>query len=150
MSPLELVGDFERIGQELRASLPVASPALRERVAALRPAPPRRRYRRPSGRLVLCLAAAALLASLVAAGVTRGPHKSTSRNSGAARALERTPLQPNVMRDQAGSSTASGVAILPAGTPARLQRYQATLRLRVQDVDSLSTATKRAQGIARW
>ena len=55
---------------------PMASAALRERVAALgpaEPAEPRWTFRRPSGRLVLGLAAAALLASLVAAGLTRNP-----------------------------------------------------------------------------
>ena len=35
MSPLELVGDFDAIAKELRSSRPVASVALRERVAAL-------------------------------------------------------------------------------------------------------------------
>ena len=82
MSPLELVGDFDAIAKELRASRPVASAALRERVAALGPAEPREprwTFRRPSTRLVLGLAAAALLASLVAAGLTRTP--GTSGNS---------------------------------------------------------------------
>jgi hypothetical protein len=45
-------------------------------------------------------------------------------------------------------SPAYGAVIVAAPNPARLQRYQATLRLRVKDVDSLSTATKRAQSIA--
>ena len=39
MSPLELVGDSDRIVKELRASRPAASAALRERVAALGPEP---------------------------------------------------------------------------------------------------------------
>jgi hypothetical protein len=64
VSPLELVGDSDRIVKELRASRPAASAALRERVAALGPEPaPRRSLRWPSRRLVLGLAAAALLAS---------------------------------------------------------------------------------------
>ena len=76
MSPLELVGDFDHLAKELRASRPMASAALRERVAALgpaEPAEPRWTFHRPSSRLVLGLAAAALLASLVAAGLTRNP-----------------------------------------------------------------------------
>lgn len=153
MSPLELVGDFERIGAELRASRPVASPALRERVAALRPAPPRRPFRRPSGRLVLGLAAAALLASLVAAGLTRAPNKPQAQGF-----LPQLPPARSVHSAPAHSETAGAAtarkspvfgAFVPAANPARLQRYQATLRLRVKNVDSLSTATKRAQRLAR-
>ena len=61
MSPLELVGDSDRIVKELRASRPVASAALRERVTALGPEPaPRWSFHWPSRRLVLGLAAAAL------------------------------------------------------------------------------------------
>src|SRR4051794_39636819 len=138
------------MGAELRASRPVASPALRERVAALRPVPPRRRFRRPSGRLVLGLAAAALLASLVAAGLTRAPNSSRNGAANSPAFAPELPSHPNVMRDQAGKSTTWGrAALVPAASAARLQRYQATLRLRVNNVDSLSTATKRAQRLAR-
>jgi hypothetical protein len=151
VSPLELVGDF---GQELRASRPVASPALRERVAALRPPEPRRTLRRPSGRLVLGLVAAALLASLVAAGITRGPKTSTSSqrvSHGAAASASqiRRLAEPNALRSRSEKSPSYGAAIVPGVAPARLQRYQATLRLRVENVDSLSSATKRAMALAR-
>ena len=64
MSPLELVGDFDQIAKELRASRPVASAALaraRGRTRRRR-AEPRWSFHRPSRRLVLGLAAAALLA----------------------------------------------------------------------------------------
>ena len=37
----------------------------------------------------------------------------------------------------------------PRASAARLQRYEATLRLRVENVDSLSSATKRAMALAR-
>ena len=85
MSPLELVGDSDRIVKELRASRPVASAALRERVTALGPEPaPRRSFHWPSRRLVLSLAAAALVASFVAAGLTRGSnHAARVESSGA-------------------------------------------------------------------
>ena len=80
MSPLELVGDSSgsRRSCAPRGRSPRA--ALRERVAALGPPSPQPRwtFRRPSRRLVLGLAAAALLASLVAAGLTRGPSKHTA------------------------------------------------------------------------
>jgi Domain of unknown function (DUF4349) len=148
VSPLELVGDFEQIGQELRASRPAASSVLRERVAALSPPEPRRAFPRPSGRLVLGLAAAALLASLVAAGLTRAPNKPQAhlRAQLPTRSVQAAPMHWGV----AGADRLQkGSALLPAATPGRLQRYQATLRLRVENVDSLSTATKRAQDVAR-
>jgi hypothetical protein len=151
VSPLELVGDF---GQELRASRPVASPALRQRVAALRPPEPRRRLRRPSGRLVLGLAAAALLASLVAAGITRGPSsrrdQAVSLSQHASTAGDNSYTSAQALRAaKSPSLPVFGAERVPLPSSARLQRYQATLRLRVENVDSLSTATKRAMALAR-
>jgi len=158
VSPLELVGDSGRIAQELRASRPVASAALRERVAALgpaEPAAPRWTFRRPSGRLVLGLAAAALLASLVAAGLTREPSKPRAEgshltvNHGAAGAGAQGSTYAPRSSVEKTPAPVSGRAILPATGTLRLQRYQATLRLRVDDVEKLSTATKRAMTLAR-
>jgi hypothetical protein len=154
VSPLELVGDFDRITEELRANRPVASAALRERVAALPEPAPRWSFRWPSRRLVLGLAAAALLASLVAAGLTRTSgsqrqldaarppvaHKASSAGARGSTSMERL---------RATKSLDYGAAIVPGATPARLQRYQATLRLRVKDVESLSQATRRAMRLAR-
>jgi Domain of unknown function (DUF4349) len=157
VSPLELVGDFERIAEELRSARPLASNTLRERVAELvaaEPAGPRWSFQWPSRRLVLALAAAALLASLVAAGLTRAPNKPR------AKVLQAT-LPHRTAQAGAGSSdalrgrlqgtpaTVFGAAKVPSANPARLQRYQATLRLRVQDVESLSSATRRAMTLAR-
>jgi hypothetical protein len=152
VSPLELVGDSDRIVKELRASRPAASVALRERVAALGPEPAARwSFRWPSRRLVLGLAAAALLASLLAAGLTREPNKPRAEGfhprlpaKRSVSAGARTP-QPSTFELQSGKALGAG----PAATPARLQRYQATLRLRVKDVDALSTATRRAMTLAR-
>jgi hypothetical protein len=153
VSPLELVGDFDHLTRELRASRPAAPAALRERVAALGPVEkrPRRRLPRPSGRLVLGLAAAALLASLVAAGLTRSP--GTQKQLQAARPANHgassagVQALPNALR--AAKTPDFGTAIVPSANPARLQRYQATLRLRVKNVESLSSATKRAMTLAR-
>ena len=62
MSPLELVDDrFEKLAEELRASRPVAPVALRAEVRALELPGPRWTFRRPSRRLVLVLAAVAVL-----------------------------------------------------------------------------------------
>ena len=150
MSPLELVGDSDRIVKELRASRPVASLALRERVAALGPEPaPRWAFHWPSRRLVLGLAAAALVASFIAAGLTRAPNKpqaegfkpSVSQHG----ASVATPQRLRAAKD----APVFGAAQVPAPNAARLQRYQATLRLRVKDVESLSTATRRAMTLAR-
>jgi hypothetical protein len=58
---------------------------------------------------------------------------------------ERLP-QPDALR---GRKTTLGPATVPAANPARLQRYQAILRLRVKNVDALSTATRRAMRLAR-
>ena len=154
MSPLELVGDSDRIVKELRASRPVASAALRERVVALGPEPaPRRPLPWPSRRLVLGLAAAALLASLVAAGLTRNP--GTKQLQGNRPSVERGSASagaqalPNALRGRLEKTPVWGAAIVPSASSARLERYQATLRLRVKDVESLSSATRRAMTLAR-
>ena len=152
MSPLELVGD---LGAELRAAKPLAPESLRQRVAQLEPAQARWSFRRPSRRLVLGLAAAALLASLVAAGLTREPSR---RHAVPAQAVR--PVSKPVVSHAAAGKSASGDSLLrsrppvfgaavPTANQARLQRYQATLRLRVKDVDSLSSATRRAMTLAR-
>jgi Domain of unknown function (DUF4349) len=153
VSPLELVGDFDRMKEELRASRPAASAALRERVAALGPEPaPRWSFHRPSRRLVLGLAAAALLSSLVAAGLTRSHDTQNlkaaqpSVTHGAATAGAQGV--PNALRGRL-EKTPTQDSAFPAASPTRLQRYQATLRLRVKNVESLSTATRRAMRLAR-
>jgi hypothetical protein len=155
---LELVDDrFEKLASELRASRPVASAALRERVASLgavEPAGPRWPFRLPSRRIVLGLAGAALLASFVAAGVTSHrrsgdrlsaqiPKTTTVHHGGVpsgGRALESTPLGP--------AAKAPMLSTL-APNRSRLQRYDATLRLRVKDVDALSNGARRAMNLTR-
>jgi hypothetical protein len=49
----------------------------------------------------------------------------------------------------AASGRALKAAPVPAESAGRLQRYQATLRLRVNNVDALSNATRRAMRLAR-
>ncbi len=160
MSPLELVGDrFDKLAEELRASRPVAPAALQAQVRALEPPGPRWTFRRPSRRVVLALAGAALLGSFIAAGMTGlsrpGPKqqarvapvehaKAPSGDSGAAvgalRAAPKTPV-PNF-----GTVTRSSDLAPAAG---RMQRYQARLRLRVKSVDALSNAAKRAMNLTQ-
>lgn len=159
MSPLELVDDrFEKLSGELRASRPVASAGLRERVADLarvEPAARRRSFRLPSRRVAVALVAAAVLASLVVAGFTG------LRGSGGQRALEATKparggpatasVQVAPQRSVAPLSleqrTKGGFEFAPS--PGRLQRYDAILRLRVKDVDALSSAARRATNLTR-
>jgi hypothetical protein len=158
VSPLELVDDrFDKLAEELRASRPVAPAALRAEVLAFEPPGPRWTVRLPSRRVVLALAGAALLASFIAAGVT-----GLSRPSAKQRA--RVALAPELVKPSRGDSAAAATS-LPAlkaapnfGTvtrssdlaPAagRLQRYQATMRLRVKNVDAMSNAAKRAMNLA--
>jgi hypothetical protein len=139
--------------KELRASRPVASATVRERVAALGPEPkPRWSFHWPSRRLVLGLAAAALLASLVAAGLTRS-HETQQLNAAKpsidhGAAIAGAQGTPNALRGRLEKTPERDLAS-PAAIPTRLQRYQATLRLRVKDVEALSTATRRAMRLAR-
>src|SRR5262245_60783059 len=110
--------------------------------------------------MVLALAAAAVLGSLFVAGITG------LTRSGNQRSVARERLHPTLTPRQApsvgkGSSVAPKALKAPAPefgsalrsadlAPAtgRLQRYQATLRLRVKDVDAMSSAAKRAMNLA--
>lgn len=152
MSPLELVDDrFEKLAEELRASRSVAPGALRAQVQALEPQGPRFTFRVPSRRVALALAAAALVASFVAAGVTGLTRSGGTRSLEGAkppsvqqggRAAEKKQMEPLRARPTFRYAT-------PAPNASRLQRYDATLRLRVKDVDALSRATSRAINLTR-
>jgi hypothetical protein len=151
VSPLELVGDSGRIVKELRASRPIPSAALRERVAALGPEPaPRRSFHWPSRGLVLGLAAAAMVASFVAAGLTRGT-STQQQSGGVSTTVTKARVPVHWGNAASGRTLERGLKALPAPatTTARLQRYQATLRLRVKNVESLSAATRHAMTLAR-
>jgi hypothetical protein len=158
VSPLELVDDrFEKLASELRASRPVASPALRERVASLgaaEPASPRWTFRLPARRVALGLVAAALLASFVAAGVTglNGSGERRATNGGSV--TKHFPPPTTDRRSAAsglkltGKEPVFGAAELTPNAK-RLQRYDAALRIRVKDVDALSDAARRAMNLSR-
>lgn len=117
----------------LRAHPPLAPDALRTRVLALEP------RRAPSRRLVLVLAAAlaiAVAAAVVDGIVTSGQKKQTAKQQlavGAAPAVA------------GGSGGITGRALLPSvgGAATRLQKTEASLDLRVQDVSSATTAATR-------
>jgi hypothetical protein len=153
---LELVDDrLEKLASELRASRPVAPAVLRERVASLEagePTSPRRTFRVPSRRFALGLVAAALAASFVVAGIT-GLRGSAENQRLAGKVAQRAPtaaalrsarkLGPVTLK-----RTDYGAAEL-APNAKRLQRYDATLRLRVKDVEALSNAAQRAMNLTR-
>ena len=158
---------------EIRASKPEAPSALRERVRTLAAQEPAQapflstfRSRFQWRRLVLVVPAAGLVA-VVAAGViglTRddvvnggGDQAISSPSSGAtedaagtatAPAFEAFDQQRGVLKGLAAPPATADSAVVPP-VPGQLQRYEAELRLRVDDVEALSDATKRAQRIAQ-
>jgi hypothetical protein len=157
----------ETLLNEIRAARPEAPAALRERVRALSVGEPvrepfsdRMRFNWGWRRLVL-VAPSAVAVALVAGsviGLTRGdvggreseqaasapPAAATSDSLRVAPALPETSLAAPSAKDAAGGA---GSAVTPV--PGQLQRFEAELSLRVDDVDELSDATKRAQQIAR-
>jgi len=166
----------ETLLNEIRATKPVAPDALRERIHALGTQQPARapfRSRFEWRRLVL-VAPAALVVAVVAAGViglssddVGGDGKQAASSGGSDAAVTSEALKdaaPEHARlapynaatlgtlDQAEAAPAVGAPATGATTiapsPGQLQRYQAELRLRVDDVEALSGATKRAQQIA--
>jgi Domain of unknown function (DUF4349) len=157
----------ETLLNEIRATRPEAPSALRERVRALgvqEPAPEplldRLRFTWGWRRLVLAVPATVVVA-LVAAGVvgiTRDGSDEAARTPNAT-ALEAfgqeaatseaasPPADSRALAPAAKDSSAAGGTVAPA--PGQLQRFEAELSLRVDDVEALSNATKQAQQIAR-
>ena len=162
----------ETLLNEIRATRPAAPAALRERVRELAAEEPARepflnrvRFNWGWRRLVL-VAPATLVVALVAAGVI-GLSRDEVGGGGASSqagdtAASSPPAGATFDAKAAGSPEAATVspvrtappalANVPSATiapaPGQLQRYQAELRLRVDDVEALSGATKRAQQIA--
>jgi hypothetical protein len=161
VSPLELVDDrFAKVSEELRASRPVAPAVLRTRVADLtraEPAPRRWELRLPTRRVVLGLAAAALVASFVAAGMTGLNRSGGHRAARPDQSREPVTVQKGVGVTSDSTRAAKAAPVVPLSKPfsvlaptgQRLQRYDATLRLRVDDVDALSSASRRAMNLTR-
>jgi Domain of unknown function (DUF4349) len=158
VSPLELVDDrFDKLAEELRASRPVAPTGLRAQVRALEPEPPAPRwtFRLPKRRAVLAVAAAALAASFVVAaatGLSRSGHRQTLAPAVGTATVPRGAKALGERRSlplPASQARTLGKDAELAPTPARLQRYRASLRLRVESVDALSGAAKRAMNLAQ-
>lgn len=149
----------ETLLNEIRAARPEAPSALRERVRALNVQAPAReplldRLRFTWGWKRVALAVpATLVVALLAAGViglsrddvsTSRDDQATSFATEAAGSAQRSEAAPPATK---AAEDAAGGAVAPV--PGQLQRYEAELSLRVDDVDALSDATKQAQQIAR-
>jgi hypothetical protein len=149
----------EPLLQEIRESRPAAPAELRERVRALAAAEPVRepawhdRFRLTWGwrRLVL-VAPAAVAVALVAGtviGLTRpgGDEIAAVGRDDATMSRGQPELESQAQDSAAAPPSAGGGAVAPS--TGRLQRYDAELSLRVDDVEELSRATQGAMRIAR-
>jgi hypothetical protein len=163
----------ETLLNEIRAARPEAPRALRERVRTLSVREPVREPWLDRIRLTLLtqnlgwrrlvlVAPAAVAVALVAGGVIglmRGDVGSRDGEQAAtgappatvsSDALRVAPALPETAQAAPSAKDATpsaGGAVTPV--PGQLQRFEAELSLRVDDVDELSEATKRAQQIAR-
>jgi hypothetical protein len=136
--------EYAELIRELRALPTTAPDPLRERVRALgEPAPRRELPRIPWRRSLLVLAPACALA-LLSAAVVHGV-----LNSGSA-PTQRQALTHLGAVDEAQSGY-GGARLAPnvGPTPSRAQDYEASMTLRVKDLDALTQRTNDAMRIAR-
>jgi hypothetical protein len=149
----------ESLLNEIRASKPIAPSTLRERVRALSAEAPERDpfLARLRWRQLVLVAPATLVVALVAAGAIGLTRDEATRSADSPLAVESAgdaSAPPETGRaglnqpgeEAFGAPQTKAGAIPPA--PGQLQRYEAELRLRVDDVEALSGATKNAQRIA--
>jgi hypothetical protein len=143
----------EPLLNEIRATKPAAPPALRERVRAIAAQEPAREpfLARFEWRRLVLVAPATVAVALVA-GTVIGLTRDDVGVGGSDQAVSSAPVAES--RDGAteettlqGTAPPSGGAVEPS--PGRLQRYDAELSLRVDDVEELSRATQQAMRIAR-
>jgi hypothetical protein len=143
--------------EQIRATRPAAPAALRERVRALaatdQPARPPLLSRLQPRRLALLAAPTVVVLAVATAGVIgfAVPRDEAEPVTGAA--FEAT-TPSTAGTDRAEAAPAPGDTrvqreSVPAPTPGRAQRYEASLRLRVADADALSGATQRALRLTR-
>jgi len=157
----------EQLLNEIRAARPVAPPELRERirlVAAQEPARAplleRLHQRLDLRRFLLVATPATLVVAFVTAGViglsrpdsgsdsgSAGGAPSTAVTAGAATPDDATENLDSSRESAPAPQSEAGGAIAPS--PGRLQRFDAQLDLRVEDLDELSAATQRAMRVAR-
>ena len=147
---------------DLRAAKPVARQELRERVRSLAAAEPAPRplLARFAWRRLVLVAPATVIIALVAAGVIGLTRDDVSGGGdqtaiGAGSSAQPQSSLPEIAEDGGLSGAVAGGARLAPATgatiapdPGRVQRYQAELQVRVENLDELSRATQRAQRIA--
>ena len=156
----------ESLISELRAAKPAAPADLRQRVRALGATQPRTPLlaRIEWRRFALVTAPATVAVALVAAGAIGLSRGDVSDGGGDAASLESVSTLPTTAQtlpsvplrsSEAAPKAAPAVPPATADTgaaiapdPTRVQRYQAELQLRVDNVDELSAATQKAQRIA--
>jgi Domain of unknown function (DUF4349) len=154
--------EFEELVRELRA-LPTDTPgSVRERVRALGEPQPRRVFPQLTWRRAVVVIVPACLLAVVAAAAIHGIVSSSSpTQQSAVRALPHNELQsgagggavkkqpaPSNTFDQAQRPTTL-TPLVPSPSPGRYQNYQADLRVRVKDLDTLSDKTARAMQITQ-
>jgi hypothetical protein len=152
---------------QIRAARPAAPAALRERVRAIaaseRPARPPLLPRLRPRRLALVAAPAFAVLAVAVAGVIGFAVPRDDSDRATATTLE-SAAPPTTFSDTGASDRAAGTELAqppvagtaeaqreggPAPTPGRAQRYEAFLRLRVENADALSDATDRALRLTR-
>ena len=144
------------IVDELRATRPRASDALRLQVLTAASRPPVHRAslldRLRGRRLALLVPAAAGVAvvSAVAIGVTR-PQPAARDAASTPTTVDRTTAESGtaLTAPPAAADATTAQKAAPGPLTGRAQRYVATLALAVDDTDALSEATQRALAIAR-
>ena len=153
----------ESLLNDIRATKPVAPSTLRERVRALSAEEPARepflaRFRWRQLMVVAPVAAVLALSAATVIGLTRddvvtddqiaasGAGDSATTSSGFERSA--TPQQSEALKGLAAPPAAADSSGTVPPAAGQLQRYEAELRLRVDDVEALSGATKSAQRIA--
>ena len=146
------------IVDELRATRPRASDALRLQVLTAASAPPARTLslldRLRGRRLALLVPAAAGLAlvSAVAIGVSRPQpelREAVAPPATAGRTSAESAASSALVGPSAAADAATAQKAAPGPLTGRAQRYVASLTLAVEDTDALSAATQRALTIAR-
>jgi hypothetical protein len=154
----------EQLLDQIRAAKPAAPDTLRERVRSLSAAEPARGTllarltRRLTERRFLVALPLTLVVALLAAGAlsvlpqNSADEQVSAGSSGTVTAqaeLKAREAAPPAAQTLGAQTLGSADSAAIAPTPGRLQRVDAEMRLRVEGLDELSTATKRAMRIAQ-
>jgi hypothetical protein len=159
--------EFEELVRELRALPSEASPAAREHVRALgEPASRRVFFPQLTWRRATVVLVPACAAALLAAAAIHGIVSSSEKNTNHLAALTTAKQQPNREAPGTNGATLSGKTratpefglaptdAIPAGgvptpNPVRHQDYEADLRVRVKDLDTLGQKTAQAMRVTQ-